>query len=64
MLEGEAIREVCEESYLSGEYRSGARDIQPERRGSIDTGSNGGSVPGRGVYTRCVCFLTYKFPGL
>ncbi|XP_058742101.1 uncharacterized protein LOC131614546 [Vicia villosa] len=59
MLESVAIREVCEESYLSGEYLSGARDIRPERRGSTITGPGGGSALGRGVGTCCLCFLTY-----
>ena len=59
MLESVAVREVCEESYLSGEYLSGARDIRPERRGSTGIGLGGGSASGRGVVTCYLFFLTY-----
>ena len=64
MLESEAVREVCLESYLSGENLSGARDVRPERLGSAGSGSGGGSVSGGAVGTCCMRFLTYVNPGL
>lgn len=57
MLDSVAVREVCEESYLFGEYLSGARDIRPERHGPTGTGLGGGSSSGRGVGTSCLHFF-------
>jgi len=62
MLESEAVREVCLESYLSGENLYGARDVRPERLGSTGSGSGGGLVSGGAVGTCCMRFLTYVNP--
>ena len=64
MLDNETVREVREESYLSGEYLSSALEIQLERRCSTSSGSGGRFVLGRTVGTYFLCCLTYVIPGL
>ncbi|RHN79609.1 hypothetical protein MtrunA17_Chr1g0179201 [Medicago truncatula] len=64
MLESEAVKDVCLESYLSGENLSGARDVRPERLGSTGSGSGGGSVSEGAVGTCLMRCLTYVNPGL
>jgi len=56
VLEREVVREVWEETYMSGEYLLGAQDIWPDHRGATSTDTSGESKSEGGVeigWRRC-----------